>query len=447
MKGESPKKVTTQEIEALTKALVSCGYEPNTATRGEICQAFKVSDRRARTLQQYIRHDNDGGVLNTVQPTVADTGERHEKTSNSWEISLPKTGIHTLEELLAYAEVDLSEWVVERFIANKYEMASAKDGSVQVTPLFQVKAWLKRRLNMVDIKAEIAALKDEAKKDSKPFPPIKYSKSSSSSSGLMLEVSLPDLHLGKLAWGKETGWDNYDTKLAVEVADKALDALIQRTSSYKFDRILYVIGNDLLHVDNKIGTTTAGTMLSGEGLDGRYQKNFKEARQLITKHLTKLRELAPVTGVVVPGNHDAASTWCLGDSLECLFSKDDLVEIDNRPLARKYVQWGNVMIMLAHGNCGKLTDYPLLMAVEQPEMFGATEHREAHTGDKHHLKVNEIHGIRVRISPALCPPDFWHSEKTFVGAARSAEAFIWSRTEGLIGTAIFSVPSAPKVSS
>src|ERR1044071_480200 len=102
------------------------------------------------------------------------------------------------------------------------------------------------------------------------------------------------------------------------------------------------------------------------------------------------------------------------------------------------------MLMFAHGNKGKLADYPLVMATEQPTMFGATQHREAHTGDKHTTRVHEYHGVKVRISPALCASDSWHSENLFVGNARSAEAFVWHQDEGLVGTAVYTVAPEAK---
>ena len=77
------------------------------------------------------------------------------------------------------------------------------------------------------------------------------------------------------------------------------------------------------------------------------------------------------------------------------------------------------------------------MATERPEMFGATKFREAHTGHRHTDKVEEYHGVKVRILSALCPPDRWHAEHAFVGNLRRGEAFIWNKEEGLIGTASY----------
>lgn len=366
-----------------------------------------------------------------------------------------ETRVKTLAQLKSICEVDENVWEVERWVCNKWDMASVprstrssgKDAKWTrpstrpvVTELYQVKVWLRRKVAVIAARKEIASLIEEGKKSAKSFAPIKRA---DRASGYMLEISIPDLHVGKLSWGKETGWENYDTKIAEQVFEDALAALIQRTSAYKFEQVVFVVGNDLLHSDNKDSATTAGTR---QDTDVRFQKSFGIARSLITRAIERLREIAPVVVPVVPGNHDSVLSWCLGHSLECYFHKCPDVTIDNEPTMRKYHQFGKVMLMLAHGNRGKLSAYPQVMAAERPEMFGATIHREAHTGDKHHFKVEEYYGVRVRISPALCPPDYWHAENFYVGASRSAEAFVWHRDEGLVGTAVYTVPS-PKTAN
>jgi hypothetical protein len=346
--------------------------------------------------------------------------------------------VRTLADLVRVCEIDTTEWTVDRWICNKWDAATkiGQDANerIAVTELYQVKVWLTRKAAVVDARAEIAALLDDAKKQAPKRPAVKRS---GKAHGVMLEVSIPDLHVGKLAWAKETGAENYDSKIAEAIFDDALTALIERTASYTFDRVLFVVGNDLLHSDNKAGTTTAGTPLD---TDSRYHKSFGLVRRMITRAIERLRRLAPVQVLMVPGNHDTLAVWHLGDSLECLFHGDPDVMVDNAPTMRKYHQFGKVMLLFTHGNRGKLADYPLLMATEQPKMFGETIHREAHTGDKHQLKVQEHHGVRVRISPALCAADAWHAEHHFVGNARAAEAFIWHAEEGLIGTAVYTVP-------
>jgi hypothetical protein len=423
--------VTAEEVSRARTALQAAGIEPSEATRGQIREVCGVGDRRARTIREWIRR---GGL-----ETTGETSETHERKGDTWTISLPKTRIQSLEELVKQCDIDLTEWEVERWICNKWEVG-AKDAAkvLRVEPLFQVKAWLRRKTNVVAIKNEIAELKKEAKAAARQYPLIARPQSKS---GYLLELSIPDLHVGKLAWAKETGWEDYDSDIAVAVFEDALTKLLERTSSYSFDRILFTIGNDLFHTDSKQPMTTAGTP---QDVDGRYQRTFVKTRQMITRALERTRLIAPVDAVLVPGNHDTLSTWHLGDSLECLFAKCADINVNNDPTMRKYYEWGRVMLLLTHGNKGKLQDYPLVMATEQPEMFGRTVHREAHTGDKHQLKVHELHGVRVRISPALCPPDAWHADSMYVGNPRSAEAFVWHAEEGLVGQAIYTVPSKRK---
>lgn len=357
----------------------------------------------------------------------ADNGDSAELTTVTAE------PVRTLEDLIRVCQIDTEVWEIERWVANKWEMGSTdQEKQSHVTPLFQIKAWLKKRtarLAIVDeIDALIAAAKAKIPARPKLAKPVR--------SGHMLEIAIPDLHIGKLAWGRETGESNYDSKIAERVFLDALNALLDRTASYRFEQIVFPIGNDLLNADNLQNTTTRGTP---QNTDSRYQKSFMLARDLMTRAIDRLRAIAPVYVKMVPGNHDTLSTWCLGHSLECWFHATPDVFIDNEPRNRKYHQFGQVMLMFTHGDKGKRPNYPLVMATEQPQMFGSTTHREAHTGHLHQTRVEETHGVKVRISPALCPADAWHAENMYTGNARAAEAYVWSKDEGLIGTAVYTV--------
>lgn len=359
--------------------------------------------------------------------------------------------VQSLAELVRVCEIDTQEWEVERFLCNKWEMASVPrtvgnrtDGWSRpstepvVTELYQVKAWLKRKVHILAALGEIAALRKDAALTMPRRPMVKVP---ATAPGAMLEISIPDLHAGKLAWSQETGHANYDTRIAEKVYEDALSALLARTASHRFERIVYVVGNDLLNADNRQGTTTGGTP---QDTDGRFQKTFSVVRRMMCRSIDRLRALSPAVHVLmVPGNHDTLAVWHLGDSLECYFNGTPGVFVDNAPTQRKYFQHGLVMLLFTHGDKGKAKDYPLLMATEQPRMFGETVYREAHTAHRHHTQLDEHHGVRVRMLPALCPPDAWHSEQTHVGAQRSAEAYVWDAVEGQIASATYTVPREP----
>jgi len=254
--------------------------------------------------------------------------------------------------------------------------------------------------------------------------------------GIMLELMIPDLHLGKLAWGEETGYGNYDSKEACRLYREAVSTLVARTAHWSPEFITLIVGNDFFHSDNKQGTTTKGTPLDN---DSRFAKMFRAGRQMMTDVIEALHAHAPVRVICQPGNHDSQSAWLLGEALECWFRHTPTVEVLNAPTPRKYMEWGAVLLMWEHGDKGKREDTPLLMAVEQPEAFGRTAFREIHTGHLHKVQTNERMGIRVRVCPALCDADAWHSESHYVGNMRQAEAFVWSKEEGLIAQAFYTV--------
>ncbi len=399
---------------------------------GNVTEAAKADGVSRTTMSSRVARARN--VLNQPAQTEAAPVDSLTVSGDAATISrLTTERIKSLADLIRVCDIDTNEWEIERYVCNKWEVGAKVDEKMVTTPLFQVKAWMKRKVMIVAARAEIVSLIEDAKRELPARPRVG---TKAPKSGNLFEPSIPDLHVGKLAWAKETGWENYDGKIAQRIFEEALSALIHRTESFQPERILFPIGNDILHADTKAGTTTAGTPLD---MDSRYHKSFSLVRRMMTQAIDSLRAIAPVHVVIVPGNHDTLSAWHLGDSLECFFHKSPDVTIDNAPSMRKYYQWGKVMLMLTHGNKGKLQDYPQVMAAEQRKMWGETIHREAHTGDKHQLRVQEYHGVRVRISPALCPPDAWHSEHLFVGNARAAEAFVFHREEGLIGMANYTV--------
>lgn len=350
--------------------------------------------------------------------------------------------VKTLADLIRVCEIDTDEWLIERWVANKWEMG-AKDnvGNLISRPLYQVKAWLKRNKPIIEAKAAIAALIEDAKKQIAPRKPV----SRQPSGAHMLEISIPDLHLGKLAWAPETGGENYDSAIAAELYRDALEALLARVKPFGFERVVLPVGNDFFHSDTKQGTTTKGTPLD---TDSRFHKTFIVGRRLISWAIDRLRQVAPVEVVIVPGNHDTMAAFHLGDSLECLYHNTPDVTVRNEPIPHKYVDYGLNMILFTHGDKGKRDKLPMLMATEKPELFGRTRYREAHIGHTHESKVQEYMGVRVRTSPALCAADAWHSENHFVGNLRSAEALVWSREDGIVVQATYTVkPSAERATA
>src|SRR5581483_3636143 len=68
-----------------------------------------------------------------------------EIAGDHWTISLPKTRIHTEEQLIEHFKIDLEKWRIEKLQCNAWEMGyKDSDSEAQVLPLYQVKAFLVR---------------------------------------------------------------------------------------------------------------------------------------------------------------------------------------------------------------------------------------------------------------------------------------------------------------
>tara|TARA_R110000751_G_scaffold74041_1_gene149840 strand:- start:2253 stop:3497 length:1245 start_codon:yes stop_codon:yes gene_type:complete len=339
--------------------------------------------------------------------------------------------IKNIDDLIEHCEIDLDVWEIERYVVNKWEVGSNVEGTIIVEPLFQIKAWLKKNTDILNIKKLRDELINEVKTFSPKYPSFNYKKIKK---GHLLEVNIFDLHFGKLCWGLETG-DNYDTKIAAKRFLKAIDAIIQRSKGYDIKRVVFPVGNDFFNSDTRLNQTSAGTP---QDEDVRWQKTFKEGRQLLIAGIDMLSKVAPVDVVIIQGNHDWERSFYVGDVLSCWYHNNKNVIVNNEPTPRKHYQFGNCLISYTHGNNEKTIDLPLLVASEVPKLWAATQFREIHIGHLHHKKeikfmaTQEHKGIVIRFMRSLSGTDAWHNLKGYKGATQSCEAFIWCENEGLI---------------
>lgn len=245
--------------------------------------------------------------------------------------------------------------------------------------------------------------------------------------GCMLEIPMLDFHLGKLAWGKETGQD-YDLNIAIDKYKKTITDIISRVKYYKIpiEKIVFPIGQDFYHFDTTTNTTTSGTQMD---TDTRWKKMYKSGVELLIYAIEQLRAIAPVECMYVAGNHDKMLSYCATVTLNAYYKSIDSVTVDSSPTARKYIHYGKCLIGYSHGvEEGKRIQQ--LMQIEQPSAWANSLYREWHLGHLHKELVNEEGGIIIRRLSAITGTDAWHNEKGFIGAIQKTQAFIWDKNLG-----------------
>lgn len=350
--------------------------------------------------------------------------------------SIRSERVRSLDDLLDAAAVDRDVWEVDRYTVNKWEVGTAdREGTVTVTELFQVKAYLKRNTDaqaLRDLEDRVIARMEAHA----PVYPIFPRVIQWNAEPHMFEVSPFDLHLGKLAWGEEVDDDNFDSRIASSRLMHAIEALIARARGFAIEQVLFPVGNDLLHTDTAEGTTTRGTR---QDVDTRPLKMFVAAEKLMVAAIDRLMEVAPVKVIVVPGNHDREKSLMLGRVLAAWYNRTDRVEVDAAPTMRKYVRYGINLLGFTHGSEERPDSLPLIMAAERPVDWAEAKHREWHTGHLHKRKetkyiAGDTHGgVPVRILPSLSGTDYWHYSKGYVKGQRAAEAYLWARDSGYAG--------------
>lgn len=386
-------------------------------------------------------HKARGG--GSVQEAQQEWSVEERDGGNTCEIASKSHDVQTVEDALRKANVDTAVWMVDRFVVNSWEVAAkVKDGdgneTMQTRPLWQVKVWLKRKV--AKVQEDVAnALIERMAKHSPKYQTPKYLKSAAPR--YALEVSLNDVHFGKLAWQRETGND-YDVEITEAVYQNAVADLVLHAERYKLDRILFPVGSDFFHVNNADSTTRAGTL---QDIDGRWAKVYESGCAAVINAIDFCRQHAPVDVFYVPGNHDFDTAWYLTRYLDAWYRNDKAVTVDAEPTSRKYRSYGVNLIGFTHGNEEKHADLPTIMASEVPDQWAAAKVREWHLGHYHkvketrHVTADSFGAVRVRVLPSLSGTDAWHYRKGYVGTMRAAEAYLWSYDDGYAGH--FSVPA------
>lgn len=422
-------------MDLLEKKLQDAGLNLDSVSRSQASRAWGFTEDKARHVLVKLRSGSPAVAKASAPIGKPVKTECIEITEKEMKYELPRTRISTLEELIKQFKVDTSKWKVERFICNSWEVGAKIDGEIVTSPLYQVKATFVKKdgWDTESIKAEIEDLKARAKSGIKPAP-FKVVKNDT---GYCLCINVSDAHIGKHAWGTETGWEDWDTSIACFEYDRAVDTILSRCK-FPVDKICYVVGNDISNSDNRAGTTTKGTLVDN---DSRYFRVIKMIRNIVQKQIDKMRLIAPVTVIFVSGNHDENTVYHIGDSIECYYHSCKDVTVVNNPAPRKYFEYGVNGIMFEHGHLGKKEDKPLLMAVENPQLWARVKNREAMVGHLHSQDLYEKMGFRVRRISALCPADEYHARNGWVGNIRGGQGFVYSKTDGLVSTIEYQIIS------
>lgn len=245
--------------------------------------------------------------------------------------------------------------------------------------------------------------------------------------GNLLVIDPADVHIGKLSKAFETG-ENYNNNIAVKRVIKGVRGIIEKTKGFRISQILFIGGNDILHIDTPTRTTTSGTP---QDTDGMWYENFLIAKQLYIDVLSDLLKISDVHFVFNPSNHDYMSGFFLADVIKTYFKNCKNITFDCSIMHRKYYTWNNNLIGTTHGDGAKEDLLPLLMAQESKD-WSTTKHRYIYTHHIHHKKSKDYIGVTVESLRSPSGTDGWHHKNGYQHSPKAIEGFIHCPVHGQV---------------
>lgn len=279
------------------------------------------------------------------------------------------------------------------------------------------------QVSQEEIKQEMIS---EMKKHSPRYPLIKRGKTSPH----LLVIDPADIHINKLSLNEETG-DEYNMEIALNRVFKAVDEILLRSETYNIEKIILVIGNDALHTDNKMGTTSG----TPQDMETMWHRAFKVARQMYVQVIEQLVSKADVHIIYNPSNHDYYSGFMLSDALYCWFHRHKNITWDIDIRHRKYFTYGKNLLGTSHGDGAKENDLPMLMATEAKD-WAQTVYRYFYLHHVHHKRqikyiVGDKQQITIEYMRSPSGADGWHDRNGYK-APKSIEGFIHHKENGQI---------------
>jgi len=265
---------------------------------------------------------------------------------------------------------------------------------------------------------------EDLKEYSPKFPKLKRNKSKD---GYLLVIDPADVHIGKLCEAFEGGED-YNSQIAVKRVLEGVNGILNKASGFNIDKILFIGGNDILHVDTPQRKTTSGTP---QDTDGMWYSNFLIAKQLYVDVLDMLISVADVHFTFNPSNHDYTNGFFLADVIQTYFRKCKNITFDCSIAHRKYFTYHRNLIGTTHGDGAKSQDLPLLMAQESSD-WSSTKHRYVYTHHVHHKTSKDYIGVTVESLRSPSGTDSWHHRNGYQHAAKAVEGFLHCKTNGQV---------------
>jgi UDP-2,3-diacylglucosamine pyrophosphatase LpxH len=289
---------------------------------------------------------------------------------------------------------DKESWELVNAKNNIWNVHSKSDG---VQTLYSSKITVKPKVNGFDFDRLIELMKQNVK-------PITINPKYVGKFSKLLEIPLYDMHFGISS---------------LEYYEKHLKEIVHKIQSRSWEKILFVIGQDLLHNDNFKGQTANGTLIEKVDMVNAFNEALHFYKTLISEALENSQS---VECVYVKGNHDESLSYGFFRTLQATFPQ---VKFEGSLKQRLAFTWEKVFIGLSHGDKGVNRILENFIS-EYGKLIANADVKEVHLGHLHTEKSKDQFGITQRTLSTANKTDDWHDDNGFIGANKRFQLFEYS---------------------
>lgn len=290
---------------------------------------------------------------------------------------------------------DKNNWELVNARNNIWNVNSSSQG---VQTLYSSKITVKPKANGFDIDKFIEIIQEKVE------PIYVEELPEQKEANNLLEIPLFDMHFGIA-----------DLDYYMETFNK----IVHTITSKKWDKILFIVGNDLLHNDGFEGKTTSGTPIDKVNMEKAWSDADRFYSNLIVSALANSNE---VNLVHVNGNHDKGITFGFAKMLEAKYPQ---VKAETSMKARKAFVYNEIFIGLTHGDKAN-SRLEKAFYEEFGNLIAVAKVKEIHHGHIHHEITKDNLGMITRSLATKAKTDDYHYENGWTGAHKRFQLFEFS---------------------
>ena len=396
----------------------------------ELLYGNQVSSDHARkaltTLQMTIEEQKKSNVSKDLKQTL------NSKTS----VDINKDGSHTSNKLIEMSENEAKnvDFLLKThgYDSTLFDLISARNNiwNVQnkvegVKTLYSSRIVVKPKKEYQWNKEDIQKLFDSLKTNYKNKISISHTQYIKNDN--LLVVPIADFHYGLLSDKFSTGND-YNLEIAEQIYYQTLNDILNRYNNRKFEKVLFIVGNDFINFDNLNGTTQRGTPQDNASL---WFSATTKATQLIINGIDMLTTIAPIDVIYVPSNHDLHTMFGIMQTINAWYRNDENINIDCSPLPRKYYRFGKTLFALSHDM--KIKDALQIVSSEGKDNWTDSKHIICLLAHLHQAMVYEKQGyLEIMRLPTISGWSRWSNNQGYIQSEKKNQSFIVSGEKGII---------------